>query len=80
MVKEEKSPSPLPLQDERCPSPPLLQDGSKEHQSIPYDDQIDGNKFLNLGIDLTIIKAEDTYVRGDEQIIEDIPTGNHPEE
>ncbi|XP_040286433.1 uncharacterized protein LOC120999536 isoform X8 [Bufo bufo] len=79
-IKEERTtPSPLLLQDERCPIPLLLQDGSEEHQSIPYDDQIDGNKLLNLDKDLTNIKAEDTYVRGDEQIIEDIPTDNHPE-
>ncbi|XP_044145654.1 gastrula zinc finger protein XlCGF66.1-like isoform X3 [Bufo gargarizans] len=80
-IKEEKTtPSLLLLQDERCPSPLLLQDGSEEHQSIPYDDQIDGNKLLNLGKDLTNIKAEDTYVRSDEQTIEDIPTDNHPDD
>ncbi|XP_044145085.1 uncharacterized protein LOC122934020 isoform X4 [Bufo gargarizans] len=69
-----------PIKEERTtPSPLLLQDGSEEHQSIPYDDQIDGNKLLNLDKDLNNIKAEDTYVRSDEQIIEDIPTDNHPD-
>ncbi|XP_044145113.1 uncharacterized protein LOC122934035 isoform X2 [Bufo gargarizans] len=80
-IKEERTtPSPLLLHDERCPSPLLLQHGSEEHQSIPYDDQIDGNKLLNPGKDLKNIKAEDAYVRGDEQIIEDIPTDNHPDD
>ncbi|XP_044145669.1 zinc finger protein 436-like [Bufo gargarizans] len=52
---------------ERCPSPLLPQDGSEEHHNVPQDDQLLNN-----------IKAEDTYVRSDEQIIEDIPTDNHP--
>ncbi|XP_040286136.1 zinc finger protein 436-like [Bufo bufo] len=64
---------------ERCPSPLLPQDDSEEHQNVQYDDQVDEDKLLNLGKDLNNIKAEDTYVRGDEQIIEDIPTDNHPE-
>ncbi|XP_044145651.1 oocyte zinc finger protein XlCOF7.1-like isoform X5 [Bufo gargarizans] len=54
---------------ERCPSPLVPQDGLEEH----HNDQP-----LNPGKDLNNIKAEDTYVRSDEQIIEDIPTDNHP--
>ncbi|XP_040286449.1 oocyte zinc finger protein XlCOF7.1-like isoform X2 [Bufo bufo] len=47
---------------ERCPSQLLPQDNN-----VPQYDQL-----------LINIKAEDTSVRGDEQIIEDIPTDNHP--
>ncbi|XP_044145680.1 gastrula zinc finger protein XlCGF66.1-like [Bufo gargarizans] len=54
---------------ERCPSPLLPQDDSEEHHNVPLNDQLLNN-----------IKAEDTYMSGDEQIIEDIPTDNHPGE
>ncbi|XP_044145670.1 oocyte zinc finger protein XlCOF7.1-like [Bufo gargarizans] len=60
---------------ERRPSPLRLQDDLEEHHNVPQDDQL-----LNPGKDLNSIKDEDTYVRGDEQIIEDIPTGNHPDD
>ncbi|XP_044155012.1 oocyte zinc finger protein XlCOF7.1-like isoform X2 [Bufo gargarizans] len=60
---------------ERCPSPLLPQDGSEEHYNAPQDDQI-----VNPGEDLNIIYVTETYVRGDEQSIEDLPTGNRPDD
>ncbi|XP_044147229.1 oocyte zinc finger protein XlCOF7.1-like [Bufo gargarizans] len=51
---------------ERCPSP-LPQDGSEEHPDVPQDDQLFNN-----------IKAEEKYVMGDEQNIED--TDNHSDD
>ncbi|XP_044145664.1 gastrula zinc finger protein XlCGF66.1-like isoform X2 [Bufo gargarizans] len=59
------------IKPERCPSPLLLQHGSEEHHN---------GQLLNRGKALNNIKAEDTYVRGDEQSIEDIPPDNHPGE
>ncbi|XP_040286446.1 zinc finger protein 3-like [Bufo bufo] len=53
----------------RCPSQLLPQDNSEEHHNVPQYDQLLNN-----------IKAENTYVRSDEQIIEDIPTDNHPDD
>ncbi|XP_040292697.1 oocyte zinc finger protein XlCOF8.4-like [Bufo bufo] len=51
---------------ERCPSPLLPRDGSPEH--VPQDDQL-----LSPDKHLNIIKVTETYVRDDEQSIEDIP-------
>ncbi|XP_044156116.1 oocyte zinc finger protein XlCOF8.4-like, partial [Bufo gargarizans] len=48
---------------ERCPSP-----------FLPQDDQL-----VNPDEDLNIINPTETYVRGDEQSIEDIPTDNRPD-
>ncbi|XP_075135559.1 uncharacterized protein LOC142210357 isoform X2 [Leptodactylus fuscus] len=58
---------------ERCPSPLLLQNCKEEN--VLQDDQI-----LNLGEDLNIIIVPETYVSGDEECKEDIPTGNHPDD
>ncbi|XP_044151975.1 oocyte zinc finger protein XlCOF22-like [Bufo gargarizans] len=60
---------------ERCPSPLLPQDGSEEHHNVPQDDQL-----VNPGEDLNIIYVTETYVRGDEQGIEDISTVNRPDD
>ncbi|XP_044152082.1 oocyte zinc finger protein XlCOF7.1-like isoform X1 [Bufo gargarizans] len=59
---------------ERCPSPLLPQDGSEEHHNVPQDDQV-----LNPGEELNIIYVTETYVRGDEQSIEDFPTCKYPD-
>ncbi|KAM3921458.1 gastrula zinc finger protein XlCGF66.1-like [Leptodactylus fuscus] len=56
---------------ERCPSPLLLQDCKEEN--VLQDDQL-----LHLGEDLNIIVVPETYVRGDEECKEDIPTGYWP--
>ncbi|XP_044155315.1 oocyte zinc finger protein XlCOF8.4-like [Bufo gargarizans] len=68
-VKEERT------TPERCPSPLLPQDNSEEHHYVPQDDQL-----VNPGEDLNIIYVTETYVRGDEQSTEDIPTDNHPDD
>ncbi|XP_044155014.1 oocyte zinc finger protein XlCOF7.1-like [Bufo gargarizans] len=60
---------------ERFPSPLLPQDGSGEHHSVPQDDQL-----VNPGEDLNNINPTETYARGDEQSIEDIPTDNCPDD
>ncbi|XP_040291386.1 neurofilament heavy polypeptide-like [Bufo bufo] len=60
---------------ERCPSPLLLQDGLEEHRNFPQDDQL-----VNPGEDLNNISPTETYVRGDEQSTEYIPTDNRPGE
>ncbi|XP_044140010.1 oocyte zinc finger protein XlCOF7.1-like [Bufo gargarizans] len=52
---------------ERCPSPLLPLDGS-EHHYVPQD------QLVNPGDDLNNINPTETYVRGDEQSTEDIPT------
>ncbi|XP_040291382.1 zinc finger protein 22-like [Bufo bufo] len=66
--KEERTP-------ERCPSPLLPQDNSEEHHYVPQD-----NQLLNPGEDLNIIYVTETYMRGDEQSTEDIPTDNRPDD
>ncbi|XP_075207164.1 uncharacterized protein LOC142312147 [Anomaloglossus baeobatrachus] len=55
---------------ERCPRPLLPQDCKQEDPNVPQDHQ---------GEDLTHINATETYVRGDEQCKEEIPTDNCPE-
>ncbi|XP_044155024.1 oocyte zinc finger protein XlCOF7.1-like isoform X3 [Bufo gargarizans] len=57
---------------ERRHSPLVLQHGSEEHHTVPQDDQV-----LDPDKDQKIIKATETYVKG-EQSIEDIPTYNRP--
>ncbi|XP_075206914.1 uncharacterized protein LOC142311931 [Anomaloglossus baeobatrachus] len=52
---------------ERCPRPLLPQDCSDEIPNVPQDHQ---------GEDLTHINTTETYVRGDEQCTEEIPTDN----
>ncbi|XP_044155350.1 oocyte zinc finger protein XlCOF7.1-like [Bufo gargarizans] len=60
---------------ERCPSPLSSQDVSEEHHNVPQDDQL-----VNPGEDLNNINPTETYVRDDEQSIEDIPTDNRPDD
>ncbi|XP_073398502.1 uncharacterized protein [Dendrobates tinctorius] len=55
---------------ERCPRPLLLQDYKQEDPSVPQDHQ---------GEDLTHINTTETYVRGDEQCKEEIPTYDYPD-
>ncbi|XP_044145671.1 gastrula zinc finger protein XlCGF57.1-like [Bufo gargarizans] len=52
---------------ERCPSPPLPQDDSKEHHNVPQDDQ-----FFGPIKDLKIIKVEEADM--------DFATDNHPDD
>ncbi|KAM3922879.1 uncharacterized protein RB166_011943 [Leptodactylus fuscus] len=52
---------------ERCPRPLLPQDCKEEN--VLQDDQL-----LYLGKDLNIIKVPETYVRGDEECKEEIPS------
>ncbi|XP_073403934.1 uncharacterized protein [Dendrobates tinctorius] len=54
---------------ERCPRPLLSQDYKQENPNVPPDHQ---------GEDLTHINTTETYVRGDEWCIEEIPTDNRP--
>ncbi|XP_077109743.1 uncharacterized protein LOC143766164 [Ranitomeya variabilis] len=55
---------------ERCPRPPLLpQDCKQENPKVPQDHQ---------GEDLANINTTETYVRGDEQCKEEIPTDDYP--
>ncbi|XP_044144561.1 oocyte zinc finger protein XlCOF8.4-like [Bufo gargarizans] len=56
----------LPVKEERT-TPERCP--SQQDNNVPQYDQLLNN-----------IKAEDTYVRSDEQIIEDIPTDNHPDD
>ncbi|XP_073524772.1 uncharacterized protein [Phyllobates terribilis] len=55
---------------ERCPRPLLPQDCKQEDLSVPQDHQ---------GEDLTHINTTETYVRGDEQCKEEIPTYDYPD-
>ncbi|XP_073538385.1 oocyte zinc finger protein XlCOF7.1-like isoform X2 [Phyllobates terribilis] len=52
---------------ERCPRPLLPQDCNQENLNVPQDHQ---------GEDLPHINTTETYVRGDEQCKEEIPTNN----
>ncbi|XP_073519498.1 uncharacterized protein [Phyllobates terribilis] len=54
---------------ERCPRPLLPQDCKQEDPNVPQDHQ---------GEDLTHINTTETYVRGDEQCKEEIPTYDYP--
>ncbi|KAM4032513.1 uncharacterized protein ACNLHF_019730 [Anomaloglossus baeobatrachus] len=54
---------------ERCPRPLLPQDCKQEDPDVPQDHQ---------GEDLPHINTTETYVRGDEQSKEEIPTDNRP--
>ncbi|XP_073516890.1 uncharacterized protein [Phyllobates terribilis] len=56
---------------ERCPRPLLPQDCKQEDPNVPQDHQ---------GEDLTHINTTETYVRGDEQCKEEIPTDNRPDD
>ncbi|KAM4033148.1 oocyte zinc finger protein XlCOF8.4-like isoform 1-T1 [Anomaloglossus baeobatrachus] len=56
---------------ERCPRPLLPQDCEQEDPNVPQDHQ---------GEDLTHINTTETYVRGDEQSKEEIPTDNRPDD
>ncbi|XP_075207186.1 uncharacterized protein LOC142312168 [Anomaloglossus baeobatrachus] len=55
---------------ERCPHPLLPQDCKQEDPNVPQDHQ---------GEDLTHINTTETYVRGNEQGKEEIPTYNYPD-
>ncbi|XP_073411643.1 uncharacterized protein [Dendrobates tinctorius] len=54
---------------ERCPRPLLPQTCKQEDPNVPQDHQ---------GEDLTHINTTETYVRGDEQCKEEIPTYDYP--
>ncbi|XP_077112191.1 uncharacterized protein LOC143767635 [Ranitomeya variabilis] len=56
---------------ERCPRPLLPQDCKQEDPNVPQDHQ---------GEDLTHINTTETYVRGDEQCKEEIPTYDYPDD
>ncbi|XP_069605940.1 oocyte zinc finger protein XlCOF8.4-like [Ranitomeya imitator] len=56
---------------ERCPRPLLPQDCKQEDPSVPQDHQDE---------DLTHINTTETYVRGDEQCKEEIPTYDYPDD
>ncbi|XP_073536607.1 uncharacterized protein [Phyllobates terribilis] len=56
---------------ERCSRPLLPQDCKQEDPSVPQDHQCE---------DLTHINTTETYVRGDEQCKEDIPTYDYPDD
>ncbi|KAM4030052.1 uncharacterized protein ACNLHF_022013 [Anomaloglossus baeobatrachus] len=56
---------------ERCPRPLLPQDCKQEDPNVPQDHQ---------GEDLPHINTTETYVRGDEQSKEEIPTNNRPDD
>ncbi|KAM4031909.1 LOW QUALITY PROTEIN: uncharacterized protein ACNLHF_019294 [Anomaloglossus baeobatrachus] len=56
---------------ERCPRPLLPQDCKQEDPDVPQDYQ---------GEDLTHINTTETYVRGDEQCKEEIPTDNRTDD
>ncbi|XP_040292671.1 gastrula zinc finger protein XlCGF26.1-like [Bufo bufo] len=64
---------------ERRHSPLVPQHGSEEHHNVPQDDQY-LFQVLDPDKDLKIIKAAETYVKGDEQSTEDIPTDNRPDD
>ncbi|XP_073536722.1 uncharacterized protein [Phyllobates terribilis] len=55
---------------ERCPHPLLPQDCKQEDPNVPQDHQDE---------DLTHINTTETYVRGDEQCKEEIPTYDYPD-
>ncbi|XP_073411680.1 uncharacterized protein [Dendrobates tinctorius] len=55
---------------ESCPRPLLPQDYKQEYPNVPQDHQ---------GEDLTHINTTETYVRGDEQCKEEIPTYDYPD-
>ncbi|XP_075187875.1 uncharacterized protein LOC142259281 [Anomaloglossus baeobatrachus] len=56
---------------ERCPRPLLPQDCKQEDPDVPQDHQWE---------DLPHINTTETYVRGDEQSKEEIPTDNRPDD
>ncbi|XP_075207049.1 oocyte zinc finger protein XlCOF8.4-like [Anomaloglossus baeobatrachus] len=56
---------------ERCPRPLLPQDCKQEDPDVPQDDQ---------GEDLTNINIIETFVVGDEQCKEEIPTYGYPDD
>ncbi|XP_077112892.1 oocyte zinc finger protein XlCOF8.4-like isoform X2 [Ranitomeya variabilis] len=56
---------------ERCPHPLLLQNCKQEDPNVPQDHQ---------GEDLTHINTTETYVRGDKQCKEEIPTYDYPDD
>ncbi|XP_077111624.1 uncharacterized protein LOC143767290 [Ranitomeya variabilis] len=56
---------------ERCPRPLLPQDWKQENPNVPQDYQ---------GEDLPHINTTETYVRGDEQCKEEIPTHNRTDD
>ncbi|XP_077112653.1 uncharacterized protein LOC143767963 [Ranitomeya variabilis] len=56
---------------ERCPRPLLPQDYKQEDPNVPQDHQSE---------DLTHINTTETYVRGDEQCKEEIPTYDYPDD
>ncbi|KAM4034768.1 LOW QUALITY PROTEIN: uncharacterized protein ACNLHF_021458 [Anomaloglossus baeobatrachus] len=56
---------------ERCPRPLLPQDCKQEDPDVPQDHQ---------GEDLTHINTTETYVSGDEQSKEQIPTYDYPDD
>ncbi|XP_077110134.1 oocyte zinc finger protein XlCOF8.4-like [Ranitomeya variabilis] len=56
---------------ERCPRPLLPQDCKQEDPNVPQNHQ---------GEDLTDINTTETYVRGDEQCKEEIPTYDYPDD
>ncbi|XP_073522690.1 uncharacterized protein [Phyllobates terribilis] len=56
---------------DRCPRPLLPQDCKQEDPNVPQDHQ---------GEDLTHINTTETYVRGDEQCKEEIPTYDYPDD
>ncbi|KAM4030169.1 uncharacterized protein ACNLHF_021879 [Anomaloglossus baeobatrachus] len=55
---------------ERCPRPLLPQYCKQEYPDVPQDHQ---------GEDLTHMNTTETYLRGDEQSKEEIPTDNRPD-
>ncbi|XP_077111780.1 uncharacterized protein LOC143767374 [Ranitomeya variabilis] len=55
---------------DRCPRPLLPQDCKEENANVPQDDQ---GKDLN-------INSTETYMRGDEQCKEEIPTNNRTDD
>ncbi|XP_077109988.1 uncharacterized protein LOC143766304 [Ranitomeya variabilis] len=55
----------------RCPHPLLPQDCEQEDPNVPHDHQRE---------DLTHINTTETYVRGDEQCKEEIPTYDYPDD
>ncbi|XP_077112782.1 uncharacterized protein LOC143768022 isoform X2 [Ranitomeya variabilis] len=56
---------------ERCPRPLLPQDCKQEDPNVPQDHQ---------GEDLTHINTTETYVTGDKQCKEEIPTYDYPDD
>ncbi|XP_073536840.1 uncharacterized protein [Phyllobates terribilis] len=60
---------------ERCPRPLLPQDCKQEDPGIPQNHQ-----YLLQGKDLTHINATETYVTGNDQYQEEIPTYDYPDD